>query len=97
MSSSPGVGARHGPKPGCHEAEAFPILEAEAEALAHFSLEAEAEAKALVKKPKPGYLNSTKKIGLQSRSFGKPRSRSRKPLEITKPKQTSQKPRKPKP
>ena len=32
---------RHGPKPGCHEAEAFSMLEAEA--LTHFSLEAEAE------------------------------------------------------
>ncbi len=53
------ITCRHGPKPGCHEAEAeaFSILEAEAEALTHFSLETEAEA--LVKKPKPGYLNST--------------------------------------
>ena len=33
---------RHGPKPGCHEAEAFTILEAEASTL--FNLEAEAEA-----------------------------------------------------
>ncbi len=34
--------SRHGPKPGCQEAEAFSILEAEA--LTHFKLEAEAEA-----------------------------------------------------
>ena len=46
----------HGPKPGCQEAEAFSILEAETKALTQFSLEAEAEA--LVKKPKPGYLYS---------------------------------------
>ena len=51
---------RHGPKPGCQEAEAqaFSIFEAEAEALTLFKLEA--EAKALVmkpkSKPKPGYL-----------------------------------------
>ncbi len=49
--SEPG---RHGPKPGCQEAEAFSILEAEAEAFTLFKLEAEAEA--LLKKPKPGYL-----------------------------------------
>ncbi len=51
---------RHGPKPGCQEAEAeaFSILEAEAEALACLKLEAEAEA--LVKKPKPGYLYRAK-------------------------------------
>ncbi len=55
---------RHGPKPGCHEAEAeaFSILEAEAEALTHFSLEAKAEAEAFVKKPKPGYLYSRVKF-----------------------------------
>ena len=48
---------RHGPKPGRHEAEAeaSSMLEAEGEALTHFSLEAEA----LVTKPKPGYLYST--------------------------------------
>ena len=47
---------RHGPKPGCQEAEAkaFSILEAEAEAFTLFKLEA--EAKALLMKPKPGYL-----------------------------------------
>ncbi len=38
--------SRHGPKPGCQEAEAFSILEAEAEALNLFKLEAKAKAKA---------------------------------------------------
>ncbi len=47
---------RHGPKPGCLEAEAFSILEAEAEAFTLFKLEAEAEALAPKPKPKPGYL-----------------------------------------
>ena len=64
---------RHGPKPGCQEAEAFSILEAEALTLSKL----EAEAKALVTKPKPGYLYRAKyESGLQSRSFGQPRSRS---------------------
>ena len=47
---------RHGPKPGCQEAEAeaFSILEAEAEALTLFKLEA--EALVMKPKPKPGYL-----------------------------------------
>ncbi len=38
------VMCRHGPKPGCQEAEAFSILEAEA--LTLFRLEAEAKAEA---------------------------------------------------
>ncbi len=52
------VSCRHGPKPGCQEAEAeaFSILEAEAEALTLFKLEAEAEALVTKPKPKPGYL-----------------------------------------
>ncbi len=55
--------SRHGPKPARHEAEAFSMLEAEAQALTHFSLEVEA----LVTKPKPGYLYSTNVcwIGIQ--------------------------------
>ncbi len=90
------VETRRGPKPGCHEAEAFTTLEAKAEALTLVNLEAEAEA--LVTKPKPGNLYSTNVSWiqiriqhlksesswilirvptlLQSRSFGKPWSRS---------------------
>ncbi len=51
---------RHGPKPGCQEAEAeaFSILgaKAEAEALTVFKSEAEAEALVTKPKPKPGYV-----------------------------------------
>ncbi len=62
---------RHGPKPGCQEAEAeaFSILEAEAEALTLFKLEAEAGL----------FVQNQmwlQKVWLQSRSFGEPRSRS---------------------
>ncbi len=48
--SCSGHDCRHGPKPGCQEAEA------EAEALTLFKLEAEAEALLMKPKPKPGYL-----------------------------------------
>ena len=49
---------RHGPKPGCQEAEAFSILgaKAEAKALTVFKSEAEAEALVTKPKPKPGYV-----------------------------------------
>ncbi len=58
MCWCPSKALRHGPKPGCQEAEAeaFSILEAEAEALTPFKLEAEAEALVTKPKPKPGYL-----------------------------------------
>ncbi len=67
------------PKPDSHEAEALTKLEAEA--LTLINLEAEAEA--LVTKPKPSYLyytplqkKCTMRECMQSRSFGKRRSRS---------------------
>ncbi len=64
---------RHGPKPDSHEAEAVAFTKLEAEALTLINLEAEA----LVMKPKPGYMYyCNQKDWLQSRSFGKPRSRS---------------------
>ncbi len=42
---------RHGPTPGCQEAEAFSILEAKAEALTLFKLEG--SQKSRKSKPKP--------------------------------------------
>ncbi len=50
---------RHGPSPGCQEAEAEAFSILEAKALTLFKLEAKAEAEALVTKPKPGYLYTT--------------------------------------
>ncbi len=50
------------PKPGCHEAEAFRILEAEALTFVYL----EAEAKALIMKPKPSQAICTVLCGIES-------------------------------